>query len=406
MKIFDLMASFSNNEAIIYKSVSGVIYKTYKEFLDDINAVKVSGKYKLIYGASKYENIVMQLACLLNGVVFCNLPQDPTQEYIDSITNKLDNAIIPNGTTHIVASSGTTGPPKLIALNFDKMLLTVDKQADLLGVNKDSIVSCFLSLSFDASLSDLYIAITRGATVFLTDTKLKSIRGIQSEIKKYRITHTDLPPSYLKFINFKDTFIQALVFGGEIADKYEVQNIRKHGIKCFNSYGPTENSISAFMCLVTDNWESNDIGSPLFSNSHKIIDNVLYLSSGLFLGYINDDELTKNKTINLDGIDYFNTGDKVEHKNGSMFYHGRIDRQFKRNGVLIIPEELESVARNIGCTYAIVTNTSPYTLIYTANIDRQDLLTEIKKYIPSSKLPTLLLQKELGLSVNGKTKLQ
>ena len=113
-----------------------------------------------------------------------------------------------------------------------------------------------------------------------------------------------------------------------------------------------------------------------------------------------------NDTINLDGIDYFNTGDKVEHKNGSMFYHGRIDRQFKRNGVLIIPEELESVARNIGCTYAIVTNTSPYTLIYTANIDRQDLLTEIKKYIPSSKLPTLLLQKELGLSVNGKTKLQ
>ena len=126
MKIFDLMASFSNNEAIIYKSVSGVIYKTYKEFLDDINAVKVSGKYKLIYGASKYENIVMQLACLLNGVIFCNLPQDPTQEYIDSITNKLDNAIIPNGTTHIVASSGTTGTPKLIALNFDKMLLTVD----------------------------------------------------------------------------------------------------------------------------------------------------------------------------------------------------------------------------------------------------------------------------------------
>lgn len=406
MILLDLFKLWYKNTAIIYNSRFGLLTKTYKELEEDINNCRLTKKnVQLISTNSKYQNLILQLACLKNKKIFCHI-SNTSNEYKSSLAKNLIN--IPEHTTHIIASSGTTGTPKLIALNFNETLKTIYNQSEYLNINENSIVSSFLSFTFDASLSDIYGALTQGACLYFTDTPLTKVKSIQQEIINFKITHLDLPPSIIKFLDFsKMEDVKSLIFGGELACENTIKNIAKLGIKCINSYGPTENSISSFMCEVTNDWTANKIGKVIcpdyYIDPYLIINNELYISIGLFLGYINNQELTNNKIVTINDMKYFRTGDIVYSKNDELFYIGRIDRQFKRNGVLICPEEVELISRKIGCEYALVTNNDPYTLTYTSNLPKEYIINEIKKYIPENRLPTIFLNEKLKLSKNGKT---
>lgn len=404
---------YANNTAIIFNNNGVIIKKTYSELYEDVNNIELGYKYIVyIYNLDKYSSLLIQLKCILNNRIFCHLPDNSTEEYINTIKKTIFNNPINGNTTHIITSSGTTGTPKLITLDIRNVVNTIKYQTKMCNITEDSIVSCFLSMSFDASMSDIYIALINGATLYLTETLLTNIKKINKEIKDFNLTHLDLPPSLLKYINFENfTNVKSLIFGGELANEYVVKSISKLGIKCFNAYGPTENTICASMRLVTDDWQSNNIGTPFTNNgrkTYKIIDKELYLSEGLFYEYIGNTELYKRKVININNKYYFATGDLVVLLKNELYYMGRKDRQFKHNGILICPEEVEKAARNTGCTYASVICASPFTLAHNSNLTIDDFRNELLKFLPKSRIPQIFhyVTKDVSecLTTNGKTK--
>lgn len=406
---------YANNTAIIFNNNGVIIKKTYAELEYDVLKTPCGFKEQFIYNMNRYDSLLKHLVCVREGRIFCHLPNNSSDEYIQSIKEKVFKNIIPSSTTHIVASSGTTGTPKLVALDIRNVEAIVKEQAKLCDINESSIVSCFLSYTFDASFSDIYIALLHGATLYITETPLTSIKTLTKEIKEFKLTHLDLPPSLLKFINFEKLIdVKTLIFGGELADENTIKRISNLGIKCFNAYGPTENTICASMRLVTNDWQSNNIGVPFpisykKSESYKIVKKELHLAIGLFLGYIGDDDLYDRKIVNINGRKYFSTGDLVIKRKSELYYIGRKDRQFKHNGVLICPEEIEYAARNLGCDFALVTCNSPLTLTYTGILEVDDLRIKLHQNLPLTRIPKFFIKKdsniEENITKNGKTKM-
>ena len=60
----------------------------------------------------------------------------------------------------------------------------------------------FLSINFDASLSDIGTTLLSGATLHIeTENELDFAKNLPNIIKQNHITHIDLPPSLLPIID-------------------------------------------------------------------------------------------------------------------------------------------------------------------------------------------------------------
>lgn len=99
------------------------------------------------------------------------------------------------------------------------------------------------------------------------------------------------------------------------------------------------------------------LGIPLFGVDTKIINPQTHLELGvgeigeiisrgpqIFLGYLGDNEATKNAFINIDRKRYFRTGDLGYYdEDGYYFYVDRLKRMINVSGFKVWPTEIESI---------------------------------------------------------------
>src|SRR5579883_1457383 len=262
---------------------------------------------------------------------------------------------------YVIYTSGSTGKPKGVMIEHKGLCNLAQAQIQTFGLHCDSRILQFASLSFDASVSEIIMALGSGGTLYLaTKDSLLPGRALIQLLSDYSITHITLPPSALAVLPHEELpALQTIIVAGE-ACSIELIKQWSVGRDFFNAYGPTEATVCATIAKCTNSEQKISIGSPIANTQIYLLDQnlqpvpvgvpgELYIAgAGLARGYLNRSELTAEKFISLDLLGkrerVYKTGDSARWlPDGNLEYLGRIDNQVKLRGFRIELGEIEAL---------------------------------------------------------------
>ena len=324
--------------------------------IDRIKSIVNDAEIEVIISHSKHcnkiEEIVNEVVCL-----------DTEEENLKTMDDSNPNVFLDEqNLAYSIYTSGSTGKPKGVMLTHKGLSNLVKNQTQIFGITKESKVLQLASLSFDASVSEIFTSLVNGATLHLVSQDvLLSGSALINEINERKVSVATIPPSLLAVLpSDKLPELKTLVSAGEACTKDVVQKW-SNGRKFINAYGPTEVTV----CATTYNIENSDeilsIGSSINGiNSYILDENLnpvpvcvpgeLCISGiGLARGYNNMPDLTAVKFIpnpfaTFPGERLYRTGDLVKLRDdGKLEYLGRIDDQVKFRGFRIELSEIQTV---------------------------------------------------------------
>jgi amino acid adenylation domain-containing protein len=280
---------------------------------------------------------------------------------------------------YIIYTSGTTGRPKGVMLEHRGIANLSEEYGKKYMVGSRDRVLQFANTSFDASVSEMIMALLAGAALCLPDREIIGDMGrFRQYLHRYDITAAILPPSYARHLDIDWLRnMRILVTAGAAADIDFVRKSRDR-YRYVNGYGPTENSICSTHWFLEPgtSWDGNrvPIGKPVQNVRHYIVNRHLQLQpigiagelllsgDGLARGYLNRPELTAARFVvdqmsKVNGLAstatddrrptinerYYHTGDLCRWlPDGNIEYIGRIDQQVKIRGYRIELGEIEN----------------------------------------------------------------
>lgn len=321
---------------------------------------------------------------------------------------------------YVIYTSGSSGRPKGVMVEHRGIVNFIKAQIEAFSVADNSRCLLSLSVNFDASISDIGMALLSGASLAVVpDDVVRDGKRFLRFLHAERITHMDVPPSLLKALRVTDMppSLRTIVIGGEVCP---VQVVREWAAKfrLVNVYGPTETTVCSSLCLCDpDKWDKPLIGDPLPGVSYHIFDEdfnkvdegELHIGGvQLARGYLGNAELSSQKFIIHSGERLYKTGDKVRrHLNGDIEFIGRIDRQFKLRGQLVEPGEIEARLLDYpGIERAVAIKKQGRLVAFAQagpDLDRDDILNDLSVNLPAWMIPQdLYFLPQMPLTANGK----
>ncbi|NJL41114.1 MAG: amino acid adenylation domain-containing protein [Leptolyngbyaceae cyanobacterium SM1_4_3] len=307
--------------------------------------------------------------------------------------NPLDHQGIPNGSksinmgdctvtsdrlAYVIYTSGSTGTPKGVLLTHRGLCNVVEAQRQLFQPSRNSRILQFSSLSFDASVFEIALAIASGGTLYIPP-KSAQLPGMAlvKFLQDHAITHALLTPSVLAVLPSAELpDLQVLITGGEACSSQVVDRwaANRH---FFNAYGPTETTIWATVARLHPGDRPLTIGRPVPNTQVYILDAALnpvpigipgelYIGgAGVARGYLHRPALTRERFVPnpflgqekrereqekelipdclLPADLLYKTGDRaLYHSNGVIEFLGRVDHQIKIRGFRVELGEIEA----------------------------------------------------------------
>ena len=360
----------------------------------------------------------------LSSITAVNLSSLPSCQTGNSISDAIATDL-----AYVIYTSGSTGVPKGVLIEHRGFLNMIYDQIRTFGiVSKDRVLQ-LASSAFDASLSEMGMALLTGATVVFIDkeTLLDSNQFLRY-VEENRVSVVTFPPSFLSsFEHCCFPAVRVIISAGEAVNEQDARHYCK-SLHFYNAYGPTENSVCSTIQYVSPQEEypyGIPIGKPISNTSIRILDSHLhcvpigvqgemYLTgTSLARGYHDREELSREKFIKSpfpeDGRMY-KTGDLGRWlPDGSIDYIGRIDSQVKINGYRIELGEIESVLlRHPSIREAAVLFHKKEKILLAFYILRNPLCVEDLKAFLSRSLPPYMLPSDfipldkIPLTSNGK----
>ncbi|MGE5499851.1 MAG: amino acid adenylation domain-containing protein, partial [Syntrophothermus sp.] len=282
---------------------------------------------------------------------------------VNNNLNFVDTA--PENLAYMIYTSGTTGIPKGTMLSHSGLINLSIEQKKHLQIENSSRILQFSSLSFDASVWEIVMALLNGAALCLTASDIQLTgENLGRVIDRMGITAVTLPPSVLATLpagEYKS--LRTLVTAGEAVSPEIVSQWNK-GRNFFNAYGPTETTVCASVFHCTDDTtKAPPIGKPLGNFRLYVLDRNLEPvpggvpgelcigGIGLARGYLNQPALTAEKFVpdrfsTKKGERIYRSGDLVRFlEDGNVEFLGRIDGQVKIRGFRIETGEIEAVLK-------------------------------------------------------------
>ncbi len=281
--------------------------------------------------------------------------------------------VAPEDRAYIIYTSGTTGRPKGVEVPHHGLAALGRAQGRVFEVTPDSRVLQSASYSFDASVSEIAMALTTGATLVLApDDQLVPGGTLQETLRREHITHVTLPPSSLAVTDCdRLPELRCLVSAGE-ACPAETARRWSDERRFVNAYGPTETTVCATMGAHAGDG-APAIGCPMDGASVHLLDESGNLvpqgvpgelcvgGRGVARGYLAQPALTAERYVpdpfgDAPGGRLYRTGDLARlGRDGTLEYLGRIDEQVKVRGFRVEPAEIERVLeRHPGVGQALV----------------------------------------------------
>ncbi|MCG8616072.1 MAG: amino acid adenylation domain-containing protein, partial [Desulfobacterales bacterium] len=277
---------------------------------------------------------------------------------------------------YVIYTSGSTGKPKGVMIRHRGLPNLARAQIRLFGVEPSSRVLQFASMSFDASISEIAMALCSGAALCLASkSELMPGDALEETLVRHAVTHVTLPPTALAVMTPERlTTLSTIVVAGEACPP-ELAAIWSENRIFINAYGPTEGTV----CASGMRYDGGNpdrlsidrlpIGKPIANTRLYILDRHLQpvpvgvpgelhiAGVGLAKGYLNRPDLTEEKFIPnpfaSEGEDdyrrIYKTGDLCRYlPDGHIEFLGRMDHQVKIRGFRIEPGEIEAVLRAHG----------------------------------------------------------
>ena len=262
----------------------------------------------------------------------------------------------------VLNSSGTTGEPKKILIEIDKLWTNGKLFSNLYTfINKESIFLNFLPMSYLGGLFNLgLIPISSGSSIVITKQfSGQTLLNFWSLVFKYKINVLWLVPTIVKgllrfsenFENYKKMFQipipKACLLGTAPIDLKTKKKFEKiFGIKIYENYGTSETTfISAE--LENQSFRSNNTVGKLLpwikiKKDNKKNFNLKVKNKFQFEGYITE------KISNIKNNDYFETGDICQLlKSKNIKIVDRVRRIVKRGGLMIPLKLIENHTNSI-----------------------------------------------------------
>jgi amino acid adenylation domain-containing protein len=267
----------------------------------------------------------------------------------------------PSDLAYCLYTSGSTGKPKGVEIGHGAIANTIQAQITAFQADFKNKHLQFASLSFDASLSEIFVALCSGGSLsIIADASKKDLTSLQNFIVDQEIQIATLPPVLIPLLDLeKLAGLKTMISAGEASPVAALQKIAK-AVRCINAYGPTETAICASYHVIDPAHiyeKSIPIGKPINGVEIMLLDEfglmvpygvvgeICIGGNGLAKGYKNLKELTEARFI-VNPFDssrkLYRTGDLGRYNHsGELEFVGRRDDQVKIRGYRVETSEIE-----------------------------------------------------------------
>lgn len=340
-----------------------------------------------------------------------------------------DNVIQDNFSDNLPAyciyTSGTTGNPKGVIIKRSALLQFLQALQGRLSLTYEDRILQFSSVSFDASIWEIFISLYTGATLCCPNEQERRVgKPLENFIRTHNVTHTILTPVVLNTLN-PDWLpsLKTVVSGGESCS----ENLRlcwSINKDFYNAYGPTEATICVSMGAFSTNTRANYLGTALGEAHFRVVNEqgqdlppgatgeLLIGGSILAEGYLHQPALTQKHFIEIDNQRFYKTGDRVRRiSETELEYLQRTDRQVKLRGLRIELQEIDMALTAIpGIRLAVcVVEEEQIIALVVMNqpLSEAVILQQLKKRLPAWLLPsTIIFLENPELLISGKLDIQ
>lgn len=380
---------------------------------------------------------------LTSKKLFASLPSWPQTLFIEDATEVLNDysplplafMISSENIAYILYTSGSTGNPKGVPITHKNLVNFLCSMALEPGLKEKDRLLSITTISFDIAGLELYLPLTKGATLILADHETaRDGRLLLDLVKSGNINFLQATPttwSMLLDSGWNEHLPIKALCGGEAMPADLAGELLSKCNSLWNVYGPTETTIWSTVKEIKAEDKAITIGKPIGNTQIYILDNqgqlvapgnvgeIVIGGDGVAKGYWNRPELTAEKFIKnsfsakKDEILY-RTGDLGKiNPNNEIECLGRVDQQVKIRGHRIEPGEVEQALLLLGgIKYAVVLADENFLV---AHIVPDSSLESAAEKIPEwrealgAKLPAQLIPHDFNLiekiptTLNGKT---
>jgi amino acid adenylation domain-containing protein len=269
----------------------------------------------------------------------------------------------PNSLLYVLSTSGTTGTPKVFAVQHKSFATGAIARAPLIKRGADSRVLQFAPYVFDPSVEDILTTLMFGGCICVPSDE-EIMGDISAYMKTARVNFANITPSVAYTLRQDELpDLKILLLSGEAPDQALIDKWNGR-VQLMNGYGPSECSVK---CSINCHLSRNDprnighsVGTSLWvvkpANHNYLtplgaVGELVIESPNLARGYLNRTATTEEKFIASprwlrdfrDGREalIYKTGDLVRYKeDGSIVYIGRADLQLKLHGQRLEGEEV------------------------------------------------------------------
>jgi amino acid adenylation domain-containing protein len=340
------------------------------------------------------------------------------------------SGVVTSNLAYVVYTSGSTGKPKGVMVPHTGLLNVIRTEAEEFGVGPDDRVLLYTTLSFDASLFEICMALGHGAQLIIApSTDLLPTPAFIKLIGTLAITNTAIFPSSLALLKDDDVpALRVLIVGGESCPQAVAERWKK-GRRMFNTYGTSETTIWATSGNCDAGVETVYIGRAIRNTRIYILDRfgnpvpagvvgeICIAGVGLARGYMEMSALTAERFVpdpfsQEPGQRMYRTGDMGRMMiDGNIEFLGRLDQQIKVQGVRIELSDVESAILSHPAVDQVVVTASGeaaerrLTAYYVASGDATtlDLRGHLSRHLPAYMIPSVYVPLEkLPTLPNGK----
>jgi non-ribosomal peptide synthetase-like protein len=272
---------------------------------------------------------------------------------------------------YVIYTSGSTGKPKGILINQRSICHFLRSENEVLGVRADDRVYQGFSVAFDMSFEEIWISYLVGATLWLGPKETAGDpEALPRLLLENGVTVLHAVPTLLALFADDVPSLRIINLGGEMCPETVVERFSKPGRQMFNTYGPTEATVSASLARLEPG-KLITIGTPLpnygllvialetdptnDANKLQILPRgdtgeLCITGPGLSAGYLGRPDLTAEKFLpnpwasGADDARLYRTGDLARiEPDGQVVCLGRTDDQVKIRGFRVELGEIEAV---------------------------------------------------------------
>jgi non-ribosomal peptide synthetase-like protein len=280
--------------------------------------------------------------------------------------------VLPTDPAYVIYTSGSTGKPKGIEISQGAICHFLRSENSVLDVRESDRVYQGFSVAFDMSFEEIWISYLVGATLWIAPRQVAvDPEALPRALAENGVTVLHAVPTLLALFEQDVPCLRIINLGGEMCPESLVARWARDGRTVYNSYGPTEATVSASMTTLRAG-EPVTIGAPLPNYGLLVLDTaaegsfrlaatgatgeLCITGPGVARGYLGRPELTAEKFIAnpfASGTAHarmYRTGDLARiDEHGQVHCLGRTDDQVKIRGFRVEIGEIEAeIARQPG----------------------------------------------------------